>query len=205
MMKKLLLGVASSFLVAGAANAEIILVNDGTDTDTATSVFGSALTVVGSNPAAEFSTPGFFGGALGNTDVAMADNSVAHQFTGLTAGGAVGGAILTIVVNEFLAGSANDRILAGDASSGATVGAALSNLNAFATTVGNTITIDLAAAGLLGVINSTGMLDVLVTDDRDVDFITLDISSVPVPAALPLMASALIGGSVAMRRRRKTA
>ncbi|MEM1193368.1 MAG: hypothetical protein AAGH42_08265 [Pseudomonadota bacterium] len=193
MMKKLLLGVASSFLLMGAANAESITVDDGGDDGG-----------IASNPAPEFSTPGFFGGTVGGTDVAMANNFVAHRFTGLMTNATA--ATLVVGITQTFGGSANDVIRAGDASSGTNVGNSLANITSFGVMSGNTITIDLVAAGLLSVIQS-GMLDVLVGDDREIDFITLNVTGpgpvIPVPAALPLMASALIGGAAAMRRRKK--
>ncbi len=199
MLKKFLLGAASSMLLAGAANAETILVNDGPDFDGAGAI--------GTSPAPEFSTPGFFGGTVGNTDVSAFDNSVAHRFN--TAGmGNITGAILTIVVNEFLGGAGgagNDRILAGFANAGGGVNTALTNLGNPQALAGggNTITLDLGALGFLGGINANGFFDVLVTDDTNVDFFSLAlVSDVPLPAALPLMASALVGGSIAARRRK---
>ncbi|MEO1150568.1 MAG: PEP-CTERM sorting domain-containing protein [Pseudomonadota bacterium] len=191
MMKKLLLGVASSFLLMGAANAETIIVDDGGDDGG-----------IASNPAPAFSAPGFFGGSLGDTDVASPDNFVAHRFTGLMTG-ATGGTLIIQIAQSF-GGSNNDVIRAGNADSGATAGAALANVTSFGMVMGNTITIDLATAGLLSIIQANGFLDVLVGDDREIDFIQLDVEGiVPVPAALPLMASALIGGAAAMRRRKK--
>ena len=199
MLKKVLLATASSLLIAGAASAETILVNDGGDND------GTATVVTTSNPAPEFANAGFFGGVLGGTDVAAANNSLAHRFD-ISALGVntnnIASAVLTVEVAQEFAGVANDRILAGNTTGGATAGSSLSDITSFIVQTGNTITIDLLAAGLLSVIQG-GFIDVLLTDDREVDFLSLTVSEVPVPAALPLMASALIGGSIAMRRRRK--
>lgn len=194
MMKKLLLGVASSFLLMGAANAETITVDDGGNNGG-----------IASNPAPQFSTPGFFAGSVGNTDVAAANNFVAHRFTGLMTG-ATGGTLVVQITQAF-GGSNNDIVRAGNAASGSTAASALANITSFGTTVGNTITFDLASSGLLSIIQANGFLDVLVGDDREIDFIQLNLTGggpvVPVPAALPLMASALIGGAAAMRRRKK--
>ncbi len=195
MTKKLLLGVASSFLLMGAANAETITVGDTTNTP------GSGPDAT--SPAPQFGNPGFFGAALGDTDNGSNDTSVAHRFT--TAMTGITGGTLTISVNNFLAGAENDSVWAGDAATGATFFTALTRI---ANNIGGgstTLTFDLASTGLLSVIQSQGYLDVLVTDDTNVNFITLDLVTdvIPVPAALPLMATALVGGAAAMRRRKK--
>jgi len=197
MLKKLFLAAASSALLAGAAQAETIIVNDGGDFDGAGSI--------ASNPV--FNTAGFFGGSVGGTDVASANNAVGHRFTTTMSG--ITSAILTIAVAQEFTGVGNDFISGGNGTAAASF-RDLQNLLPFATGVGSsTITVDLGAAGLLGQLNTLGFLDIFIGDDREIDFLSLALTSggpaVPVPAALPLMASALIGGSVAMRRRRKTA
>ena len=196
------------FLAQPSAIADTLLVNDGTDTDSFNDPFNGAVITGTSNPAPQFSQPGYFLGTLGPTDTASPNISVAHRITGVTTGDFVPFLVLTISINESFGGSANDRILAGDASAGTTAASALVNLNAFAVTSGNTITIDLIAAGLLSTIQTNGFLDVLLTDDRNIDFIALSTNAVlganpvPLPAALPLMSVALAAGSVFLRRRK---
>ena len=195
MMKKLLLGVASSFLLMGAANAETITVDDAGNNGG-----------IASTPAPQFSTPGYFAGTIGGTDVASANNFVAHRFSGLMTGSTAG--TLIIQITQAFGGSNNDIVRAGNAGAGGTAASALANITSFGTQVGNTITFDLASSGLLAIIQANGFLDVLVGDDREIDFVQLNLTGgggpiVPVPAALPLMASALIGGAAAMRRRKK--
>jgi len=135
MTKKLLLGVASSFLLMGAANAETITVGDTTNTPGA----GPDAT----SPAPQFGTPGFFGAALGGTDNGSNDTSVAHRFTTTMTG--ITGGTLTISINSFLTGAANDSVWAGDAAAGSTFFTAL---NRIANNIGGgptTLTFDLAS------------------------------------------------------------
>lgn len=204
--------IGSCAFITASANADTLLANDGSDDDTSgfSDPFGGTVFTTTTNPAPEFDQPGFFLGTLGPTDTPSANTSVAHRFSGVTTGDFVPFLILTIGINENFGGSANDRILAGDASAGTNANNSLSNLNAFAVTAGNRITIDLIAAGLLATIQNNGFLDVLLTDDRNIDFIALSTNAslgttvVPIPAALPLMASALLAGGALRRRRRSS-
>lgn len=207
MLKKFLLGVASSLLIAGAANAQPgVPISDGGD-DAGEQPTVTPLELANGTIA--------FGGAIGDTDVSAVNNSVAARINGN--GMTYSAANLVVQVNEFLTGAANDRILLGFGNSGGTtLNSAFTNfgsLQAIAaappagvTVVGNTFTFDLAALGFLAGLNTNNFFDVVVTDDTNIDFFQLNLTNggvVPLPAALPLMASALIGGAAAMRRRRK--
>ena len=205
MLQKFLLGAASTLLLAGAANAESLMVtaSDGNDDP-------GDIATVGPAALAAFGGTVTGGGIFGPTDSNLVNRSVAHRFTGLGGMGFTAGT-LTIQINDALAGSANDRLFAGFGIGGTTLGSAytlLGNPNVLANGAG-TYVLDLAAAGFLSGINSNGFFDVIVTDDTNIDFFQLSLSgsapAIPLPAALPLMATALLGGSVAMRRRRKTA
>jgi len=204
-------GLCIALLLAPTAIADTLLANDGNDNEGFVDPLGGTVFTSPTNPAPQFAQPGFFAGALGQTDNISVDTSVAHRFLNITTGDFTPFLVLTIGINENLAGAANDFIFAGDASDGTTAFNALTNLGPFAVSAGNRITIDLIAAGLLSTIQTNGFLDVLVGDDRNIDFIALSTnanlgtSPVPVPAALPLMASTLIGGGYLARRRKSLA
>ncbi len=194
MFKKLILGVASSLLMMGAANAATVVSNGSDD-------IGAVAPTLPANAVSILTGAGI---AVGGTDVAAVNNAAANRFFTTSSAGN-----LIIQVNSFLAGNANDFLIVGNTDTATSLGdlLALSVGTPSALAAGNTITIPLSNAAIAASIAANGFFDVIVLDDTDVDFFELALTAapaIPVPAALPLMASALIGGSVAARRRRKT-
>lgn len=189
MLKKLILGVASSFMLMGTASAA--------------SIFSSGTDDAG---AMALSQPASFNaifGSVGGTDVGTINNVTGTRIFTTDAAADT----LTIVVNSFLTGSANDFIAIGNADNGFGTPTGLNIIQTGIGTGPTTITIDAATVSAAIAAGGGGFFDIIVADDTNVDFFELATVGagpvIPVPAALPLMASALIGGVIARRRRNK--